>query len=67
MQIDVEKLEVALARNCKTLSDFRRDGLSPQTLTRVRKGAEVKPVTVGKIAKALGVDPADIIEKGDTA
>lgn len=65
MRIVVEKLEIALARNCKTLSDFRNDGLSPQTLTRVRKGAEVKPVTVGKIAKALGVDPAEIIEIED--
>lgn len=41
------------------------DGLSPQTLTRIRKGTDVKPVTVGKIAKALGVDPAEIIEMED--
>lgn len=62
MQIDRWKLNVQLARSCKRLSDLRDEGLSPQTLTRVRRGMDVMPVTVGKIAKALGVDPADIIE-----
>lgn len=67
MKIDTVKLEMALARSCKTLSDFRNEGLSPQTLTRVKRCADVMPVTVGKIAKALGVDPADIIAKEDGA
>lgn len=62
MKIDVRKLNIELARNCKKLSDLRCDGLSPQTLTRVKNGAEVKPVTLGKIAKALGVDPVEIME-----
>ena len=65
MQINKIKLEMALARNCLSISALREKGLSPQTLTRIRNGAEVKPVTVGKIAKALGVDPADIIEMED--
>ncbi len=45
-----------------TLSSLRCEGVSPQTITRIRSGADVKPVTVGKIAKALGVDPAELIE-----
>lgn len=61
MRIDCEKLDIELARNCKTLSDLRCV-ISPQTLTRVKKGIDVKPITAGKIAKALGVDPVDIIE-----
>lgn len=62
MKINNGKLEIELARHCMTLSALRSDGLSPQTITRIRNGADVKPVTVGKIAKALGVDPAEIIE-----
>lgn len=65
MRINKRKLEMELARNCKTLSMLRGDGLSPQTLTRVKNGRIVKPVTVGKIARALGVDPAEIIEMED--
>ena len=63
MRIDNNKLEMELARNCMPISNLRDSGLSPQTITRIRRGVEVKPVTVGKIAKALGVDPKDIIEK----
>lgn len=65
MKVDNSKLEMELARKCVTLSDLRGNGLSPQTLTRIRKGTDVKPVTVGKIAKALGVDPAEIIKMED--
>ena len=65
MKIDINKFEMELARRCMSVSNFREKGLSPKTLTRIRKGADVKPVTVGKIAKALGVDPADIIEMED--
>lgn len=60
MKIDTAKLDLLLARKCKALSDLR-DGSSPQTLKRVRKGEEVQPKTVGRIAKALNCDPADII------
>lgn len=65
MKINNRKLDIELARRCMTLSALRGDGLSPQTLTRIRNGTDVKPVTVGKIAKALGVDPAEIIEVED--
>lgn len=65
MKIDNRKLELTLARRCMVLSALRCDGLSPQTITRIRRGADVKPATVGKIAKALGVDPVEIIEVED--
>ena len=41
-----------LARRCMALTDLR-SGTSPQTLTRIMCGEEVKPRTVGRIAKAL--------------
>lgn len=65
MKIDNRKLEMWLARRCITLSSLRCDGVSPQTITRIRGGVDVKPVTVGKIAKALGVDPMEIIKMED--
>ena len=64
MKINVDKLNMMLARRCMALTDLR-SGTSPQTLTRIMRGEEVKPRTLGRIAKALGVDPADIIQKED--
>ncbi len=61
MRIDLKKLEIALAKNCMSEADLR-SGTSPQTLLRIRQGMEVRPKTVGKIAKALNVPVTDIIE-----
>lgn len=62
MKIDLTKLDIVLARECKTISDLRGSA-SPQTLARVKRGEEVKPRTIGKIARALGVDVMDILEE----
>lgn len=62
MRIDLNKLDVVLARECKTMS-YLRDGVSPQTLKRIRRGEEVRPCTLGKIARALGVDVTEIMEE----
>lgn len=62
MRISRSKLNIELARRCVALSSLRSEGLSPMTLTRIKNGKHVKPATVGKIAKALGVDPVEIIE-----
>ena len=62
MKIDNHKLNLILAKRCMNLRDLRA-GTSPQTLTRIRRGEDVLPATLGRIAKALGVDPADIIKE----
>ena len=66
MKLSVEKLEIELARQCKTISDFRT-GASPKTITKIRLGREVTPRTAGRIARALNVDVSEILEvnKGD--
>lgn len=64
MKIDTARLDLVLARRCMSKAELR-DGTSPQTLKRIYRGAEVKPKTVGRIASALGVDPAEIIVKED--
>lgn len=63
MKIDNYKLDIVLARKCKTLSALR-DGTSPQTLTRIKRGEEIKPSTLGRIARSLGCDVTDIIKEG---
>lgn len=62
MKISMRKLNISLARCCKSLSDLRCV-VSPQTLTRVKKGEMVTTATLGKIAKALGVDPEELLEQ----
>lgn len=63
MKINKEKLELAMARSCVGISDLRGI-ISPQTVTRLFHAPkmEIKIKTVGKIAKALNVDPLEIIE-----
>lgn len=61
MKIENRKLDLQLARQCKTISDLRCVAFS-QTLTRIRQGDNIKPSTLGRIAKALNCDPADILE-----
>lgn len=61
MKIENRKLDLQLARQCKTISDLRCVA-SSQTLTRIRQGDNIKPSTLGRIAKALNCDPADILE-----
>lgn len=65
MRIDNHKLDLLLARKRKSLRELRGEGVSPQTLTRIRRGEDVKPKTVGGVAAALGVDPADLIQEGE--
>lgn len=62
MKIDSRKLDLILARECKSLSDLR-DGSSPQTLRRIRRGEEVQPKTLGRIARALNCDVTEILEE----
>lgn len=60
MKIDAAKLDLHLARAGLSLSALR-GGTSPHTLARIRRGAEVTPRTVGRIANALHCDPSEII------
>ena len=64
MRIDNHKLDLLLARRCMSRRDLRDcNGASPQTMQRIGKGEDIKPKTAGRIARALGVDVAEIIEQ----
>lgn len=66
MKADRKKLELAMARSCLNPQGLADPAEMPaQTVNRVLLGRGVRPATLGRVAKALGVDPADIIKEED--
>ena len=61
MHIDLAKLELAQAKNGKTLAEL---GISKETIRNIRRGKNVRPTTVYKFAKALGCEVEDLIVVG---
>lgn len=63
MKISREKIELLQARKGITqLKLSELSGISRQNLSTVKLRGTCRPETAGKLAHALGVDPADIIE-----
>jgi len=62
MKIDRKKFELARARACMGPKDFEEKGIPRGTLSKVMSGSNVRPETLGKVAKALGVDVLEIME-----
>ena len=64
MQVNKKSLELEMARACMNAKDISEASNMPEsTVKNVISGRNVKPRTLGKIAKALGCDPLDIIEQ----
>lgn len=64
MKADRKKLELAMARACIGSADLpAAAGLPRPTVQNVIAGKSVRPATLGRIARALGVDPAEIIDE----
>lgn len=64
MKLDKRKLNLARAKNCMTVRDLAKAAsVSMQSISCMDRTKETKAVIVGKIAKALGVEPEDIIEE----
>lgn len=56
MFIDVKKFNLALAEKQLTKKAvIEKAGLSPVILTSINKGRKLQPLTVGRLAQALGV------------
>ena len=62
MKLDRDKYLLARARACMGQKDLEAAGITTGTLCRAIGGGDVRPETVGKIARALGVDVTEIIE-----
>ena len=64
MKVDKNKLKLAMANACMNTSDLQKASNLPRpTLNGLISCREVRPATIGRVAKALGVDVAEIIEK----
>ncbi|WP_154024394.1 helix-turn-helix domain-containing protein [Flavonifractor plautii] len=67
MIINRKKMELAMARACVNSRGLAETAQMPvQTINGVLRGRNIRPGTLGKIARALDVDPADIIEEEAT-
>ena len=63
MRISKELFEVACARKCISSKEvIERSGISRATLSNCIRRERGAPVTIGKIAKAIGVDVTEIID-----
>lgn len=66
MKADKSKLTLAMARACLNPQELAKVAeMPPQTLNGVIRGRSVRPATLGKVARALGVDPVEIIKEED--
>lgn len=64
MKVDRNKLKIAMAKACMNSGDVQKaSGLKRPTLNNVITGRGVTPATLGKVAKALGVEVEEILEK----
>lgn len=64
MRVDRKKLELAMARACMNTEELVKATKMPRpTVNNAITGRSVRPATLGRIAVALGVDPAELIEE----
>lgn len=65
-KVERKKLELAMARACMNSADLpAAAGLPRPTVQNAIVGKGIRPATLGKIARALGVDPVEIIQEGE--
>ena len=62
MKLNKEKFNLAKARTCRGTKELEAAGIPRGTLCTAISGKNVRPETIGKIAKALGVDVTEIID-----
>lgn len=64
MKVDRDKLRLAMARACMNPQDLAKAAeMPPQTVNGVLRGRSIRPATLGRIAKALGVDVTEILSE----
>ncbi len=64
MKANKKALLLAMARACvgrKEISE--KAGMPEMTVKNVLDGRSVRPATLGKVARALGVDPLEIMQQ----
>lgn len=62
MYADKQKLTLAMARACMSAKGIAKQANMPEsTVKNVLTGRSIRPCTLGKVARALGVDVTDIL------
>ncbi len=62
MKADRKKLELAMARSCMNAAELTEAASMPRpTVNKVLTGHPVRTGTMGRIARALGVDVTEIL------
>ena len=66
MRVNKINLDLAMLRACMDPKEIsQKAGISYPAFVRARNQENVKASTIGRIARALNIDPAEIIEKGE--
>lgn len=64
VKLDKQKLRIAMARACMDADDVVRAAEMPRpTFNGAMQGRSIRPATLGRIARALGVDVTEIIKE----
>ena len=65
LNLDRKKLDIILARRCMSITEaVKLAGISNALLTRVLKNkCTLTPKTLGKLSKALNVNPTELLEE----
>lgn len=64
MKVDKTKLRLAMARACMNTEDLIAAAEMPRaTVNNIIVGKNVRPGTLGRVARALGVDITEILEE----
>lgn len=64
MKLDRDKFQLAMARACFEVKDLvEASGLPRPSINNAIRGKSLRPATLGRIAKALGVDVTEIIKE----
>lgn len=64
MKANINKLRIAMARACMNPQDLAKAAeMPPQTVNGVLRERSVRPATLGRVAKALGVDVTEIVKE----
>ena len=63
MKINRNLMTLAMARSCVSLMELAQKAALPlSSVKNALYGRNIRPSTAGKIARALGVDVADLLE-----
>lgn len=64
MKLDTNKLQMVMAEKCVEIRELsKKTGVAECTISKIKhKKQNAKPVTIGKLAKGLGVQITELLE-----